>query len=851
MDLYQAGYTRRGNQGEGSGWSIVSESEGMSPNAKDGFSGFAANLAELIEFIDMPDEAVGMFRDDRFLYYLHINYKTKAEEGGDKRGVSFTHGYCFGLTDYYTLCKEPEKLLGVTSDAFLKDYDSNVKAYPIIESFPYENMDLAYLKQKYQLSGESYRRLLIGATCAIEGYTDSLCIKVNCAKEEYAQICKEVMYLIMQGLPYHLRIKVTFFSYRGGKTSIYFSDKIEGTNYFDLDRQEYACDKSRLEKYRFTLIYNLPQDDMRLAMFKSIAEFMEESFHIPLKDMDCEQIEQGFKAKSKNLLSKDEWKDLAIPTLASFLSMPLKESNAVEEYLAQLLDIITDCDLVVNDGKLLNHITNRAQGSANETLRNSYLRFYARQILAISPKDAYELLWRYYQKNKEHYSIIIDAVKNMNEMFYLNYYKEVFLPRRLTDMKSVFSYLQEEDIELAEVFTCFYELLMSITKKELSKSLTFLEMFEVHKNAKKIADLLWPDYAEHYLESTDYQIWERFNLEAFNPEEIVFYGQCNLDKLLEKHRSGRVYEVIKIVNELIEVLDNSVGSKSYQKNAYALLFKNEILEDPKTQKMLLKIMKKYDLPKVEGISERNFDFVVICHYNESKNKFDILKLVKFIHEKRCEHIFQAQYFKQILRSSEILNVREFKYHFSKELKKIIEENKESRNIDKQMMQSIKKFYSYLTNEEIIEEPEPEPELEEDPMFSIHKIAVGYLALFATGFFLFSLNRYANVSLLPIVCIGIMVGVMFLLLFGWKVYKNGGFEGYFEEAGFTTIQDLLVGIGLFGILGILSLIAVLLLWKLPVLQQEPYFTRTLVIMITMDVYILIAIAAAVWNSMQEE
>ena len=74
MDLYQAGYTRRGRQGEGAGWALVSESEGMSQKAKDGFGGFAGNLAELVQSLEMPDQAIGIFQNNRFLYYLHINY---------------------------------------------------------------------------------------------------------------------------------------------------------------------------------------------------------------------------------------------------------------------------------------------------------------------------------------------------------------------------------------------------------------------------------------------------------------------------------------------------------------------------------------------------------------------------------------------------------------------------------------------------------------------------------------------------------------------------------------------------------------------------------------------------------
>ena len=351
MDLYQAGYTRRGKQGEGSGWSLVSESDGMSTYAKDGFAGFAGNLAELVQSLDMPDEAIGVFRDDRFLYYLHINYKAEAEDM-DIRGVSFTHGYCFNLTDYYVLCKEPEKLLGVDEDTFLKNYDSNDKSYPIKEKFSYQPMNFSQLKEKYDLSAEAYRRLLIGATCAVEGHTDSLCIKLNCEKEAYTQVCKEIIYLIMQGLPYHLRMKVTFFSYRGGKTNIYFSDKIEGNNYYDLDTKISECNKSRSEKYRFTLLYNLENDDQRQMIFKMMAEFMENVFDVPLKEMDCEHIEHGFFAKLKNVISKDEWRDLAINVLTSFLNIPLKECTLVDEYIAILLNIINEHSLIIENEKL-------------------------------------------------------------------------------------------------------------------------------------------------------------------------------------------------------------------------------------------------------------------------------------------------------------------------------------------------------------------------------------------------------------------------------------------------------------------------------------------------------------------
>ena len=179
----------------------------------------------------------------------------------------------------------------------------------------------------------------------------------------------------------------------------------------------------------------------------------------------------------------------------------------------------------------------------------------------------------------------------------------------------------------------------------------------------------------------------------------------------------------------------------------------------------------------------------------------------------------------------------------------MEENKENRIMDKEILQSVKRFYSYLTNQELIEETEIEEE--KNVAFCIHKIAVGYLALFSFGFFLLCLNQYANISFMLTAGIGGLAGIMVLLVFMLKIYKNGGFEKALEASGITSIQELMLGIGFGGVLSIVSLVIGLLLWKLPVLQEGPTFMKTVVIAITAVVYILIAIVAAVLNSIKEE
>ena len=61
MNLYQAGYFRKGKQGSNAGWGLVSSSSGMSQFAQDGFEGIAANLVELKKTAGIPVVNTGIF----------------------------------------------------------------------------------------------------------------------------------------------------------------------------------------------------------------------------------------------------------------------------------------------------------------------------------------------------------------------------------------------------------------------------------------------------------------------------------------------------------------------------------------------------------------------------------------------------------------------------------------------------------------------------------------------------------------------------------------------------------------------------------------------------------------------
>ena len=284
MNLYQAGYFRKGRQGSNAGWGIVAPSKGMSQIAKDGFKGIAAKLVELKGSEGMPVVNTGLFLHDRFVYLMNVNY---AAQGEDARGVTYVHGYCFSVADYYELCADPAKICAVTEESFPLEYDDKIIAYPVVNELKYVSLSFAELLEKYHLTDDEYRMLVLGAINAIENYSNPLCIRLSLPREQYKEAYRELLYLIMKGLPLHLRIKISAFSYARAGAAIYVSDHPEGNNYFDLDTREAVIDTSRMSQLGFTRIYNtLPAkaEAQRDLMLQAMADFINTAFENPLKD---------------------------------------------------------------------------------------------------------------------------------------------------------------------------------------------------------------------------------------------------------------------------------------------------------------------------------------------------------------------------------------------------------------------------------------------------------------------------------------------------------------------------------------------------------------------------------------
>lgn len=838
MNLYQAGYTRRGKQGEGAGWSIVCPSEDMSQAAREGFGGFAGNLAELVNGNVMPKEAFGIFRHDRFLYYLHINYEAGGQE--DARGVSFTHGYCFNLADYYELGREPGRILGIKEGTFRKEYDPSVKALPTVHELPWEDFDYKALTEKYGLTGESYRRLLIGATCALEGFADALCVRLSCPPEEHGQACREIMYLIMRGLPYHLRTGLTFFSWKGGKTSVYFSDEVEGNNYFDLESKEYACDKSRLERYQFTRVYNV-DDGTRQKLLEAMAGFIDEAFDIPLKEIGCNQIEHAFQSQLKNVLGKAIDQNLAIPLLSSFLGYPVKEGSAAEEYLAALLESISENHLQIKDSGLLGRVVNRARHSANRALRRSFLVFYAGQILAMEEQKGYSLLLRLYREDRKLYDALTDTIEQMDEAYFRYYLEEVFLPARLKNLDMVISYL-EEGGRVAGSEEVFDSLILEAATGEMKAAVGFEEQLQVRDKAWEAADLMaetrLKDSREYAL-CADYLLWKYFDISQFSAQDIERYKRCSLNELARNGFNGKKCRTARNVVNLISV---ATDFRPSSEQLYRLFFTDELFKELAVKKVAQNLLRKGAFQECRLEDGHEMDLSLLCYYELEEDRLEAARWVRQIIRMGCGDLFEPGVFPQMAEDSFLLEDMEIRRQVMRSLETGLEERawRIGDEDDREVKAAMELCLACLSGEE----PESgEADGEWGFRFCLHKLAVGHLAVVAIGAFAWCLWKYADMGALAL-GVSAVAGAGGAIALGIRIYLEGSWREYLRGLGIESPRKLLTAAGCEALL-VLSTIG---LWAivrwLPALQEAARGNeKTIAAAAGCGVFALIAIAGA--------
>lgn len=789
MNLYQAGYFREGKQGSNAGWKIVSPSEGMSQVAKDGFKGIAANLTELKKTWTMPVTNLGIFLYDRFVYLMHVNYGAAGE---DARGVTYVHGYCFNLSDYYELCRNPEMIFGITDHNFVLDYDASVSAYPVKESLSYEPLNFIELLNKYGFTDQEYKELILGAICALEGYSNPMCIKLGIPLDGYKQACREITYLIMMGLPYHLRMKMSFFSFKGKNTAIYYSDVTEGNNYADLESRKFSCDISRLKTLHFTRIYNTyPASDYqnREKIFQIIAAFISETVNSPLKDAGCAQIEAGFQGKIKKNDDEGILPDTAPELLAAFIRFDLKETDTVYQYLADLLKVINGCNLEITDSRIINRLNNRYDRSKNDDFKREVSNLSVRNILSGNKEEGFTKLWGLFQNNKEQYEQVSCELKIKDPDYFEEYYNICFLPNYLTDLLKIEEYIKEEQ-KIEKEGDTILSILLKISEREIKKAGSFSRMSQIEKQASKILER-YPQQmnnVKNVKQRIYFTLWNSFDMDQFDKEETENYRDCEVEKLAEEGFRGRECENAQNICKLIDLLNGS--SEEDNKFLYQLFMTDEIFSSIKTKTALQKKLridytKRYDLSTVTG-----FDVSLALHYDCQNKCFKTLswgsKMFKY---------FAPEQIRKMVRYSYVLADPSIKKQFIESLEKDIRENKSGPRV---LIGGLKGYYDCLTGKKVKDPYAADGKA--DVAYVIQRILVGFFGMAAIAVCAISMSRYAGINnkWVPAIYAGVFA-ILFLLISIGKAAVNGGIGNLLEKSGVDGFVSLMIYIFLIVIL----------------------------------------------------
>lgn len=637
MKLYQAGYYRLGGRASGSGWKIVAPSAGMSEIAKAGFKGIAAKLVDLKQRIQMPDRAMGIFKHDRFIYLIHVHY---AASGEDSRGVAYVHGYCFSQAEYFELLLQPELLFGAQPENFDLEYDPALSAYPVVEGLFCRNMNERWLLDKYHISSELHKHLLLGAICALEGYGGPLCIKGTFSPGQEPEVYQDLMYLIMKGLPYHIRQKLLSFSWQGAQAAVFLSDTVQGDCYVDLDTEQFRYDDARLAAYQFTRLYEAElfykNKDARERIFENIARFIQEVFTEPLKDAGCIQIEAAF----QKLIKKNEDgidAELSVDLLQDFLRNGLHYGQETAQYVAILLETINRNDLVITDPKLVSEIEQVSEsclaGGTEQMLVEQMALFYARRILAQKKDQAFTALLELKQADAEQlYPLVCRCLEYLDLNFFTDYFWNQFLPGELTTLKKAEFFLKSngKDFSVNEQYA-FLKLLKNLTEDEMKRAGSFEEqcvaadaVYRILQGYPQIdkAGKLW-DY-------TCFVLWNRFEPEWFQTKSVKEYERYEVQKLAKGYEQKPCPHAEKVCS-LIKTLDQiRLCADAHQ--LWDLFFDTKTPKEQEERRLMLRgyrdeFFDRIQNGRTKGTTADDLDQSLVLFYDPEKKQFDFVRWI--------------------------------------------------------------------------------------------------------------------------------------------------------------------------------------------------------------------------------
>ena len=809
MNLYQAGYFRLGMQGVNAGWQLVSASDGMSQNAKEGFQGIASTLIGM-KNANVPVLDFGVFKYDRFVYLLHINYQANGE---DARGVSYVHCYCFNQKDYLELSMNPEKLFGIDEGCFPNEYDSTIRAYPVVNEITYSPLSVEAIRAKYNISDEHYKELVLSAISVTEGLTPALCLKKELPKEEYRDFYRDMLYLIDMGLPYQLRSKITAFSYSGVNDAlIYVTDQINSTNYVDFDNNDYHLEYDRVKSFEFVSLYDsVPAIDKMGTTWDSLSSWISETMEGSPKENGCPQIEAAYYAALKG--GTGIASDKALDLLNAFLAYEPVDCDKTHAYLASLLKLINESGVIITDKKLYKNLQTRFDKSENEEYKvQCNAMVTARLLNEQDQKSAYTVLYDLYKAHPEQYAAVYAFVMNKKPELGIMFRLKKLLPEELVSFEAIKAHIQEveNDNTLGQALTeQDYVVTLSCLKKVATESLqsarNFTDMQTTERAMKELLKKL-SDKGEkvnsNILPATNQMyatLWTSFQTSWFepSPDAVRAYMNCELDYVstLADEPAGR--EAARTVLQLISLASDRFDRNTL-KTLEGIVFANNTRVAPaKVQEMQLLVLNKFFETGQVNLLQHDFAFdtLLTISYDAATRRFNAPYLGTLLERYSKGKAFDNENINKFVNYSGLLTSQTLKDSLMNSLDEAItrEEQYKNTGMSASILKGLKKYLAALSGKEL--KSEEDMEYANGFLTAMYRGIIGIVVMGAFALMVQNIKLSFGVeddkkTLFVVITLAV-IGLIYLGILVMKMIMSQGIKYIAEDAGLLSTGNTVI------------------------------------------------------------
>ena len=600
------------------------------------------------------------------------------------------------------------------------------------------------------------------------------------------------MYLIMKGLPYHMRHRVTGYSFKGSNAVVYLSDTVEGNNYIDLDNRRFVCDRSGLESYGFVqLCRGSYANGQRDEDFEKIAKIMDIVFENVIYDENIDKIEAGY------LLGKGTSAEKNVKLLEFVLGSRLTQNETIDSLLEAVLRKINENGLLITDKQILERFHSRCKNTNNSSFKQQVSLLNARALINGEKKEGFQYLLNLSHNFPEQHEMLCDALKRQDKYFYTEYFAEIYLPEYTPNLESLLEYLKYNKNLDQDTYRNLLSRTLKIASEQPWEFSDVQELCNNQKIVRKIMELIPEDSEFHkkeYIKKINFCFWKGFAPENFVPEEIELYKTCGVEEASKTCHKGEECANAKKVWELVRLFERGMTRENIDRLKEAL-FSDAILsgeeEKERIRRSLLREIKNDQRVSVQ----EKFDYSLTLFYNGTENRFDVLEWMTEAKKRGIEMIFDSVRTGDYIRYSRVLNDENLKNVLIDSVKKELRGKKKNstRKYSRKQQDDLKIFYSYLTGK--IEKGQFENRTEEF-FFILHRVPVGMFALSAVAFWLICLQRYTDIE--PVIIHGIAISLSFAGAVAEiiKIARYDSIRGQMERRGLNSVLRWLTYTGVF-------------------------------------------------------